>query len=377
MTAKPLTTGPGSASARAKSARPRPTHGHPARAGSGDDGSRRADAAAESAGPAQAPAATRASAESVRGVDLFLEMLAAERAAAPNTLAAYGRDMTSCAQSLAAQGQSLLGATADGLRAWLADLAGAGQSSRTVARRLSCIKQFYLFALREGLRADNPAANLDSPRAGTTLPRFLSESEVLALLDACDAAPDASPAKHRRGLVARAALELLYASGLRISELLGLPRQAVAGDGRMMMVRGKGGRERLVPLSETARDAAKALLAADAPLHSPYLFPGRVPTQPLTRQAFDRILHDVALRAGLDPSRLSPHVLRHSFATHMLNHGADLRALQVLLGHADIATTQIYTHVQAERLKQAVAAHHPLARQGPEAGAGVKNRPDR
>ncbi|MFT8676336.1 MAG: site-specific tyrosine recombinase XerD [Acetobacter sp.] len=305
------------------------------------------------------------------GVDLFLEMLAAERAAAPNTLAAYGRDMESCAQSLAAHGQTLASATAEGLRAWLADLAGAGQSSRTVARRLSCIRQFYLFMLREGLRQDNPAANLDSPRPETTLPRFLSESEVLALLDACACAPAASAAKQRRGLVARAALELLYASGLRISELLNLPRQALAGDNRMMTVRGKGGRERLVPLSDSARDAAKALLAVDAPLASAYLFPGRVPTQPMTRQAFDRILHDVALRAGLDPMRLSPHVLRHSFATHMLNHGADLRALQMLLGHADIATTQIYTHVQTDRLKQAVAAHHPLAR----SGKGAKNSP--
>lgn len=312
------------------------------------------------------------------GVDLFLEMLAAERAAAPNTLAAYEADLRSCADSLARCGETLADATTQGLRHWLADLAQDGQSRRTVARRLSCIRQFCLFQLREGLRADNPATSLDTPRPERTLPRFLSESEVLALLEACLPPSGASPAKWRRGLVARAALELLYASGLRISELLALPRQALGRDARMMMVRGKGGRQRLVPLSDSAREAAQALLQADAMLQSPYLFPGRVPTRAMTRQAFDRILHDVGLRAGLDPARLSPHVLRHSFATHLLAHGADLRALQVLLGHADIATTQIYTHVQTERLRQVVAEHHPLAAgaesdtDAPEAGTAAK-----
>ncbi|GAN70176.1 site-specific tyrosine recombinase XerD [Acetobacter syzygii] len=295
------------------------------------------------------------------GVEFFLEMQAAERAAAPNTLAAYQSDLESCAQSLLRVGQTLQTASADGLRDWLADLSAQGQSRRTVARRLSCIRQFYLFLLREGIRTDNPAEHLDSPQAEQSLPRFLSESEVLALLDACVAPPDASAAKKRRALVARAALELLYASGLRISELLVLPRQALAGEQRMLSVRGKGGRERLVPLSESARQAVQALVQVDRALNSPYLFPGREPTRAMTRQAFDRILHDVGLKAGLDPARLSPHVLRHSFATHLLAHGADLRALQMLLGHADIATTQIYTHVQTERLKQAVAQHHPLA----------------
>lgn len=294
-------------------------------------------------------------------VELFLEMQAAERAAAPNTLLAYQADLASCAQSLLAVGQTLRTASADGLRGWLADLSAQAQSRRTVARRLSCIKQFYLFLLREGLRADNPAEHLDSPRAEQALPRFLSESEVLALLDACVEPERASPAKKRRALVARAALELLYASGLRISELLVLPRQALAGDQRMLSVRGKGGRERLVPLSDSARQAASALVQADAGLNSPYLFPGRNPARAMTRQAFDRILHDVGLKAGLEPTRLSPHVLRHSFATHLLAHGADLRALQMLLGHADIATTQIYTHVQTERLRQVVAEHHPLS----------------
>ncbi len=295
------------------------------------------------------------------GVDLFLEMLAAERAAAPNTLAAYEADLTSCAESLAREGQTLQTATTEGLQNWMAALVGSGQARRTVARRLSCIRQFYLFLLREGMRADNPAAHLDSPKPRTPLPRFLSESEVLALLNACAEPAGASLAKKRRGILAKAALELLYASGLRISELLALPRKAIAGDQRMIMVRGKGGRERLVPLSGSAREAAQALLEVDAHLESPFLFPGRDPAKPMTRQAFDRILHTVAIRAEIDPARLSPHVLRHSFATHLLAHGADLRALQMLLGHADIATTQIYTHVQTERLQKAVQAHHPLA----------------
>ncbi|MBQ5516346.1 MAG: tyrosine-type recombinase/integrase, partial [Acetobacter sp.] len=165
----------------------------------------------------------------------------------------------------------------------------------------------------------------------------------------------------RRRLVARAALELLYTSGLRISELLTLPREALGKGDHMIVVRGKGGRQRLVPLSESAREAVKSLLQKNEASRSPYLFPGRVPTKPMTRQAFDRILRDVALRAGIDPVRLSPHVLRHSFATHLLAHGADLRALQVLLGHADIATTQIYTHVQSEHLVRVLNVHHPLS----------------
>lgn len=240
------------------------------------------------------------------GVDLFLEMLAAERAAAPNTLAAYEADLTSCAESLAREGQTLQTATTEGLQNWMAALVGSGQARRTVARRLSCIRQFYLFLLREGMRADNPAAHLDSPKPRTPLPRFLSESEVLALLNACTEPAGASLAKKRRGILAKAALELLYASGLRISELLTLPRKAVAGNQRMIMVRGKGGRERLVPLSDSAREAAQALLEVDAHLESPFLFPGRDPAKPMTRQAFDRVLHTVALRAEIDPARLSP-----------------------------------------------------------------------
>lgn len=296
-------------------------------------------------------------------VEPFLEMLAAERAASPNTISAYRVDLESCSAFLAAQGVLLVYAKTEELAAWMADLSLDGQSRRTVARRVSCIKQFYLFLLREGIRTDNPASLLDSPRPSASLPHFLSESEVVALLEACVPAEGASVAQKRRALVAKAALELLYASGLRISELLSLPREALRGEKPMLLIRGKGGRERLVPISESGRDAALELHACDAWRESPWLFPGRDPSRALTRQAFDKILHEIGLRAGIDPARLSPHVLRHSFATHLLAHGADLRALQLLLGHADIATTQIYTHVQTERLKKVVETYHPLATQ--------------
>ncbi|MBB2201251.1 tyrosine recombinase [Gluconacetobacter tumulisoli] len=294
--------------------------------------------------------------------EAFLEMLAAERGAAPNTLKAYARDLDDFAAHARLGGRGIHDADPGLLRDYMAGLARGGLSPRTQARRLSCLKQFHLFLAREGVRPDNPADLLDAPRLAPPLPRFLSESEVEALLAACAPGTDSGMPEARRWLVARAALEMLYASGLRISELLALPRRSLAGAAQMLLVRGKGGRERVVPLSAAARGAAEALAAHDRALGSPYLFPGRDPRRPLTRQGFDRILHDVGLRAGLDPERLSPHVLRHSFATHMLARGADLRALQVLLGHADIATTQIYTHVLAERLRQAMEAHHPLGR---------------
>ncbi|RFD21150.1 tyrosine recombinase [Komagataeibacter melaceti] len=295
------------------------------------------------------------------GTDAFLEMLAAERGAALNTIRAYARDLADMGQALHARGLTALEVGEGDLREYLSGLARQGLAPRTQARRLSCLKQYFLFLAREGMRPDNPAALLDAPRLDAPLPRFLSEGEVTALLDACEPEADATPARRRRLLMARAALEMLYASGLRISELLSLPRRALDAAPGMMLVRGKGGRERMVPMSARARAAARALMDMDAGRESPYLFPGRGGAQPMTRQGFDRIMHDVALRAGFDPARLSPHVLRHSFATHLLAHGADLRALQVLLGHADIATTQIYTHVMLDRLRDAVTRHHPLA----------------
>jgi integrase/recombinase XerD len=287
-----------------------------------------------------------------RHVEAFLEMLAAERGAARNTLLAYQSDLDDAAAFAAGRGQSLARQDAETLRGYLASVSGAGLSARTAARRLSALRQFHRFLVREGTRADDPTELLDSPRLPRTLPKYLSEADVDALL----AAAAARPAPH--GPLLRAALEILYATGLRVSELLGLTRAALAGDAAVLFVRGKGGRERVVPLSDAARDAARPLLAGKGR----WLFPGRNPKQALTRQGFALLLKQAALDAGIDRRRVSPHVLRHSFASHMLARGADLRSLQLLLGHADIATTQIYTHVLAERLQRLVEQHHPLAR---------------
>jgi len=285
-----------------------------------------------------------------RHCEAFLEMLAAERGAARNTILAYGRDLADYHAFANARGERVGEAQQATLAAYLRHVEAQGLAPRSAARRLSCLRQFHKFLVRERVRADDPTRLLDSPRLPRPLPKFLSEPEVDALLAAAAALPPP------RGPTARAALEILYATGLRISELLGLQRAALAGGAAMIMIRGKGGRERMVPLSDAAREAVAAL-----PASGRFLFPGRNPARPLTRQGFDLILRDAALAAGLDPAGLSPHVLRHSFASHMLARGADLRSLQLLLGHADIATTQVYTHVLAERLQRLVEAHHPLA----------------
>jgi integrase/recombinase XerD len=289
-----------------------------------------------------------------RHVEAFLEMLAAERGAARNTLLAYQADLADFAAAAAARGQPVAGCDAPLLQAYMAGLQRAGLAARSAARRLSALRQFHRFLLREGIREDDPTALLDAPRLPRTLPKYLTEQEVDALLEASGRLPG------RRSAVARAALEILYATGLRVSELLGLPRRALAGDATVLLVRGKGGKERIVPLSDAAKEAAAALVALEE-TPTKHLFPGRDARRPLTRQAFFLLLKQVALEAGLDPARISPHVLRHSFASHLLARGADLRSLQLLLGHADIATTQIYTHVLAERLQRLVEAHHPLA----------------
>ena len=297
-----------------------------------------------------------------RHVESFLEMLAAERGAARNTLLAYQTDLAGFAGFAAARGQGVAEADEETLRGWFAQLNDAGFSARTAARKLSTMRQFHRFLLREGIRADDPTGMLDSPKLPQPLPKYLSEAEVDALL--------ASAARRRpaQARLMRAALEILYATGMRISELLALPRHALAGDAALLLVRGKGGRERVVPLSDVARTASAELVAGmEAP--SRHLFPGR-DGRALTRQGFGLMLKQVALEAGIDPARVSPHVLRHSFASHMLARGADLRSLQMLLGHVDIATTQIYTHVLAERLQRLVEAHHPLARIGPKSGRG-------
>jgi integrase/recombinase XerD len=289
-----------------------------------------------------------------RHVEAFLEMLAAERGAARNTLLAYGADLADFAAFARRRGKAAAAADVATLRGWLASLHAAGFKPRTAARKLSALRQFHRFLLREDIRADDPTADLDSPKLPKPLPKYLTEAEVDALLAAARAR------KPAQALVATAALELLYATGLRISELLALPRAALAGERPVLMVKGKGGKERLVPISEAARAAAQAMLAGRARRGNPWLFAGQG-TQPLTRRGFSLMLKQIALDAGLDPARVSPHVLRHSFASHMLARGADLRSLQTLLGHADISSTEIYTHVLAERLRRLVEAHHPLA----------------
>ncbi len=287
-----------------------------------------------------------------RHVEAFLEMLAAERGAARNTLMAYARDLEDFAAFAASRGQKVAGADAATLQAYMASMPAQGLAARTAARRLSALRQFHLFLLREAIRTDDPTGLLDTPRLPQTLPKYLSEAEVDSLLNA------ARDRVGRTGPVARAALEILYATGMRVSELLSVPRSALTADADLLLIKGKGGRERLVPLSEAAKTASRALMAES---EGRWLFPGRDPKKALTRQAFFLLLKQVALAAGLDPARVSPHVLRHSFASHLLANGADLRSLQMLLGHADIATTQIYTHVLAERLQRLVEAHHPLA----------------
>ncbi len=293
-----------------------------------------------------------------RHIEAFLEMLAAERGAAANTLAAYGADLGDFAAFAARRGVAPSAADAAILSAYMASLTAAGLSARTAARRLSALRQFHRFLLAEAIRADDPTAMLDAPKPGRVLPKYLTETEIAALLAAAAARPDP---------LALAALELLYASGMRVSELLSLRATALGADAAMLRIRGKGGKTRLVPLSSAARQAAAALIAAKGaatgaatPPHSPWLFPGRDPRQAMTRQGFALVVKQVALAAGLDPARVSPHVLRHSFASHLLAGGADLRSLQTLLGHADIATTEIYTHIPDARLRELVQTRHPL-----------------
>ncbi len=287
-----------------------------------------------------------------RHLEAFLEMLAAERGAASTTVVAYEADLRGLAGDLPGP---LAQAAAAGIRGHLVAASASGLSARTLARRLSAMRHFYRFLMREGVREDDPTELIDAPRLHPALPRLLSEAEVEALLAGASSLPEV------QGLLARAALEMLYATGLRVSELLALPGTVLAGSKHMLLVRGKGGRERLVPLSQAARTALAQLHPGAQ--HPRWLFPGQKPGRPMTRQGFFLLLRRVALRAGLDPARISPHVLRHAFASHMLARGADLRSLQMLLGHADIATTQIYTHVLTERLHRLVEAHHPLAKE--------------
>jgi integrase/recombinase XerD len=283
-----------------------------------------------------------------RRIEAFLEMLAAERGAARNTLLAYAADLDEFARFAVGRGQQPEQADAETLSAYVRSLHGR-VSPRTTTRRLAALRGFYRFLAREGDRADDPTALIDGPRLQPGLPKYLGQGEVDALLAAAAKRPPP----------ALAALEILYSTGLRVSELLGLRQHQLAGGAATLIVKGKGGKERMVLLSASARQATAPLLAQPP---SGWLFPGRSPRRAMTRQGFGLLLKQVALAAGIDPARVSPHVLRHSFASHMLARGADLRSLQILLGHADIATTQIYTHVLHERLQELVRLHHPLSR---------------
>jgi len=306
-------------------------------------------------------------------LETFLEMLTVERGAAPATVEAYRRDLDGYAAFLAGRGRTFADAATEDVAAHMAGLAARGFEASTQARHLSALRQFHRFLYDEGFRTDDPTGKIDAPKKRRPLPQVLSEAQVDTLIEtartAAEAETDALGAPVSAPERARARrlyclLETAYASGLRVSELVSLPAAAVRGETPFLMVRGKGDKERLVPLSARARAAMTAHLKTTKALGrggSKWLFPSWSESGHVTRQAFARDLKALAERIGIPPDAVSPHVLRHAFASHILAHGADLRVVQQLLGHADISTTQIYTHVLDERLRELVETHHPLA----------------
>ena len=291
-----------------------------------------------------------------RHIEMFLEMMAAERGASENTVFAYRRDLEEFSLFLYRRGRRIEGSDTENIREYLSQLRHTKKSVSTQSRRMSVLRQFYSFLLAESFRIDDPTQRIDGPQLGKSLPKYLSEEEVERLIVA------ARTSEGVKALRATALLELLYATGLRVSELVSLRTSNISRDGQMVTIRGKGGKERMVPLSDPARKAVSAYCDAKAAeklkgksrekfavTASPFLFPSRAKNGHLTRNGFSKILKNLARMAALDPSRVSPHVLRHSFASHLLAHGADLRSLQQMLGHADISTTQIYTHVLDQR----------------------------
>ncbi len=294
--------------------------------------------------------------------EAFLEMMAVERAAAKNTLTAYAKDLADADAFLAGRKRDLTDAAAEDIEAYFADLGARGLSPATAARRRAAVRGLYRFALGESWRGDDPSRRVDAPKKGRPLPHVLTRAEMDRLIAAAGAKDGAA------GLRLGCMVELLYASGLRISELLALPVAAVARDPAYLIVKGKGGKERLAPLNETARTAIRAYLPArrvflpKGASESPHLFPSRGAGGRLTGRRFAQLLDEAAIAAGVDPAKISPHGLRHAFATHLLEGGADLRTVQKLLGHADIATTQIYTHVAQDRLRGVMEQAHPLAK---------------
>ena len=292
--------------------------------------------------------------------ETFLEMMAVERGAATKTIEGYRRDLDDFGLFSATRSGVLDEASTEDIRAYVASLSDRGLAASTVSRRLSAIRQFFRFLYAEGLRSDDPTTTVDGPRIRRPLPKYLSEEEVSILL----AFSRKSKGPEGKRLVAL--LEVLYATGLRVSELVGLPLSAITRDVRFLIVRGKGGKERIVPISDPALEALAAyrdvrLYFIPDGAESPWLFPSRGKSGHLTDRRFAQLLKELAIKANIKKSRVSPHVLRHAFASHLLAHGADLRAVQQMLGHADISTTQIYTHVLESRLKTLVENHHPLA----------------
>lgn len=297
-------------------------------------------------------------------IEAFLEMMSAERGAAENTLSSYRRDLEDAASAIEG---GLANAGPQDIRGYLDSIAAQGFAPTSQARKLSALRQFFKFLYAEGLRQDDPTGTLDSPKKGRSLPKTMGEAEAGRLLDraAAEALDPSQGSDRLAALRLHALVEVLYATGLRVSELVGLPVTVAQRDDRFFMVRGKGNKERMVPLSAKARAAMSAWLAARAKVpayaESTFLFPASSDSGHLPRQVFARELKGLAARAGITASKISPHVLRHAFASHLLQNGADLRAVQQLLGHADISTTQIYTHVLEERLVRLVNDHHPLA----------------
>jgi integrase/recombinase XerD len=304
-------------------------------------------------------------------VELFLDMLAAERGAGANTLSAYRNDLEDLSAHMRASRRALAGATTDNLRDFIASLSERGFKASSLARRLSAVRQFYRFLYAEGRRTDDPAAVLEGPKRGRPLPKVLSIADVEALLKKAQTNSENAKqplAQRLRATRLLCLLEVVYATGLRVSELVTLPATAARRDQRMLVVRGKGGKERLVPLNAKAKRAMSDYLELRATTErdakSKWLFPSFGAEGHLTRQHFARELKTLGQACGIRADRLSPHVLRHAFASHLLHNGADLRVVQTLLGHSDISTTQIYTHVLEERLKSLVRDLHPLAETG-------------
>ena len=294
-------------------------------------------------------------------VEQFLEMLIAERGASSNTCTSYLNDITNFDKFLSGAETTLEDATTDDIRRYLRHRSEVGANNPTISRNLSVLRQFFKFLQSENVRLDNPALNVDGPKVSRTLPKVISEDDVEALLKA------AHKLQTAEGIRLTCLLEIAYASGLRVTELVSLPTDALNLTSETLLISGKGGKERLVPLTSSAMNAIVAYEGVRIDFlkgnnTSKFLFPSRSKQGYLTRRRLGQLLKELAIQAGLDPTIISPHILRHAFASHLLNRGADLRSLQKMLGHSDISTTQIYTHVQKERLHAVISSYHPMAK---------------